>query len=94
MHHLVSGDEGVEGSRINLGIHMRNQFQHDVIDAGQSGARAVQEAGQLPAVATRQMPFSHLYLLFDQVEVVEQPFGGGRDAPAWFYAESCAIEGS
>jgi hypothetical protein len=37
---------------------------------------------------------SHLNLLFDQVEVIEQPFGGGSDAPAWIYGEGCAVEGA
>ena len=82
-HRLVGGDEGAERSRINLRIHVRDQFEHDVVNARQSGGRAVHEAGQLPAVAPGQMPPGHLDLLFDQVEVVEQPFGGGSDAPAW-----------
>ena len=93
-HRLVSGDEGAERSRINLRIHMRDQFEHDVIDARKSGGRAVQEAGQLPAVAPGQMPPGQLNLLFDQVEVVEKPFGGGGDAPAWIYGQGRAIEGS
>ncbi len=94
MHRLIGGDKSTERCRINLRIHMRNQFEHDVIDARQSGARAVQEAGQLPAVVTGQMPLGHLDLLFDQVKVVEQPFGGGSDAPAWIYGEGRAIESS
>ena len=93
-HRLVSGDEGAERSRIDLRIHVRDQFEHDVVNARQSGGRAVHEAGQLPAVAPGQMPPGHLDLLFDQVEVVEQPFGGGSDAPAWIHGEGRAIEGS
>jgi hypothetical protein len=38
------------------------------------------------------MPPGELNLLFDQVEVVEKPFGGGSDAPAWIYGERRAIE--
>ena len=41
MHRLVSGDEGVQRFRINLGIHMRDQFEHDVINARQSGGRTL-----------------------------------------------------
>ncbi len=70
MYRLISGDEGAERFRINLRVHMRDQFQYDVIDARQPGAGTVQEAGQFPAVAARKMPFGHLYLLFDQVEIV------------------------
>ena len=75
-----------ERSGIDLRIHMRDQFEHDVVNARQSGGRTVQEAGQLPAVAARQMPPGHLDLLFDQVEIVEQPFGGGSDAAAGIQA--------
>ncbi len=84
-HRLVSGDEGAERSRINLCIHVRDQFEHDVVNARESGGRAVQEARQLPAVATRQVSPGHLDLLFDQVEVIQQPFGGGSDTPAWIH---------
>ena len=73
---------------------MRDQFEHDVVNARKSGGRAVQEARKLPAVAPGQMPPGHLNLLFDQVEVVEKPFGGGSDAPAWIYGQGRAIEGS
>jgi hypothetical protein len=89
---LVSGDEGAQRVRVNLRIHVRDQFEHDVVNARKSGGRAVQEAGQFPAVAPGQMPPGHLNLLFDQVEVVEQPFGGGSDAPAWINGEGRAIE--
>ena len=73
---------------------MRDQFEHDVINARQSGGRTVREAGQFPAVAPGQMPPGHLDLLFDQVKVIEQPFGGGSDAPALVHGEGRAIEGS
>jgi hypothetical protein len=35
-----------------------------------------------------------LDLLFDQVKVIQQPFGGGSDAPALACGEGRAIEGS
>src|ERR1035438_4250394 len=38
------------------------------------------------------MPPGHLNLLLDQVEVVEKPFGGGSDAPAWINGQARAIE--
>ena len=93
-HGLVSGDEGVERSRINLCIHVRDELEHDVVNSRKSGGRAVHQAGQLPAVAMGQMPPGHLDLLLDQVEVVEKPFGGGSDAPAGTDGEGRAIEGS
>ena len=91
-HVLVSGDEGRERSRINLCIHVRDEFEHNVVNARKSGGTAVPQPGQFPAVAMGQMPPGHLDLLFDQVEVVEKPFGGGSDSPAWNDGEGRAIE--
>ena len=91
---LVCRDEGVERFRVNLRIHVRNQFQHDVIDARKSGGWAVQEARQLPAIAAGQVPSGQLNLLLDQVKIVQQPFGGGGDAPPWIDRHCGAIEGS
>ncbi len=42
IHRLVSGDEGAERTRINLRILMRDQFEHDIVNARQSGRRAIQ----------------------------------------------------
>src|SRR6185436_5973971 len=38
------------------------------------------------------MALGHLDLLFDQVEVIEQPFGGGGDTPALAHGQSCSVE--
>jgi hypothetical protein len=38
------------------------------------------------------MPPGQVNLLFDQVEIVEQPFGGRRDAPARIYRKARTIE--
>ena len=42
--------------------------------------RAAGQTRQLAAVAARQMPLGSADLLFDQMEVVDQPFAGRRDA--------------
>ncbi len=39
------------------------------------------------------MPPGHLDLLFNQVEIVEEPFGRGSDAPAGIHGQGRAIEG-
>ena len=72
---------------------MGDQFEHNVVNARKSGRRAVQETRQLPAVAPGQMPPGQLNLLFDQVEVVQQPFGGGGDDAAWIHSQGRSIEG-
>src|ERR1035441_5369042 len=38
-YRLVSRDEGAQRLGINLRIHMRNQFEHQVIDARKPGGR-------------------------------------------------------
>ena len=79
LHRLIGGNEGAERLRIDLRIHMRDQFMHDVVNARQSGTGAVLETGQFPAIAAGQMPFGDLDLLFDQIKVIQQPFCSGRD---------------
>ena len=90
---LVSRDEGAQRFGINLRIHMRNQFEHQVIDARKPGRRTRDEAGQFTAVAPRQMPAGHLDLLLDQVEIVEQPFGRVGDAPGLVHRLGRAVVG-
>src|SRR5262245_48389267 len=58
---------------------MRNQFRYNIVYAREPGHWTVGQPRQLPAVTARQMPAGHLNLLFDQVEIIEQPFGGVRD---------------
>jgi len=61
---LVSGDESAERSRINLRTSTWQSVRARVINARQTGRRAVQEAWQFPAVAPRQMPTGEVNLLF------------------------------
>ena len=44
--------------------------------------RAVAELGKLAIVSRRQIGADFADLLFDEMVVVEQPLGGGRDGPA------------
>ena len=90
---MVSRDEGAQRFGINLRIHVRNQFEHQVIDARKPGGRTRPEAGQFTAVTPRQMPAGHLDLLLDQVEIVEQPFGRVGDAPGLVHGLSRAVVG-
>ena len=89
---LIGRDEGSQRLRIDLRIHVRDQFEHDVIDAGKSGGGAVEETRQFPAVAARQMPSGHLNLFLEQVEVVEQPFRSRGDVPGSVHGETGAVE--
>ena len=92
-HGLVSRDKGVQRLSIDLGIHMRYQFEHEVIDAREPRRRSRHQTGQFTAVAPRQVTPGHLDLLFDQVEIVEQPFGRVRDTPGLIYGLRRAVVG-
>ena len=78
-HRLVGRHETAETSRVHPSIAVRDRFMRDVVHARKPGRRSVQQAGQFPAVPLRQVPLGHADLFFDQVEVVEEPFPGGRD---------------
>jgi hypothetical protein len=55
----------------------------DAVHARQAGQRGIGQLGQARVVAARHAFADLLQLGLDQVEVVEQPFGRGRDiAPA------------
>ncbi len=91
---MVSRDEGAQRFGINLRIHVRNQFEHEVIDARQPGGGTRPEAGQFTAVTPRQMPAGHLDLLLNQVEIIEQPLGGVGSAPRLVHRLRRAVVGS
>ena len=59
---------------------MRDQFQGDAINARKAGGRAARQTRQLAAIGGRQQAPDRADLLFDQVEIVQQPFGGRLDA--------------
>ena len=71
---------------------MRNEFEHDVINAGKPRRGTIQQARQLPTVAAGQMPARHLYLFFDKVEIIQQPFSSRGDAAARMDGKGGAIE--
>jgi hypothetical protein len=76
---LVSGDELGGVVAVDAAIHVRDQFQCQVVDAGKAGRRPIGQPRQLSAVGARQVPARQADLLLDQVEVVEQPGLGWHD---------------
>ena len=91
-HRLISRDKGAQRPDVDLRIHMRNQFEHQVVNARQPGGRPLHQPRQLPAVITRQMSSRQVNLLLDQVEVVQQPFRGRRDPPGGVHRHRGQIE--
>ena len=77
---LVRGHEAGQALGVDPAVAVRDRLEREVVDARKSGRRPVRQSRQLAAVALGQVPLGRADLLLDQVEVVEQPFRGGRDA--------------
>ena len=77
---LVGRYEAAQAFGVHPTVAMRDRLERDVIDARHACRRAARKARQLAAVALGQMPLRRANLFLDQVEVVEQPFGGRRDS--------------
>ena len=58
---------------------MRDQFQGDAVGARKTDGQAARQQRQFAAVRGRQQTPDRADLLFDQVEIVQQPFGGRFD---------------
>ena len=80
---LVGSDEAAQVFRIDPAVAVRDGFQRDVVDARLTCRRSFSQARQLLAVTLRQMPLSRADLFFDQVEIIQQPFGRRRQLPVF-----------
>ena len=79
-HRLVGRHEAGKALRVDPAVAVGDRLEREIVDARKPGGRAGRQARKLAAVALGQVPPGRADLLFDQVEVVEQPFRGGRDA--------------
>ena len=91
---LVGGHEAAETLGIHAPVAVRDRLQRDVVYARKPGRRPGRQARQFPAVAFRQVSPGRADLLFDQVEVVEQPFPGRRNRALRLDRCSEQIEGT
>ena len=78
---FVRGDEAVQTVQIDAAIDVRDQFQRDGVGARVTGVRAAREPRKFAAVRARQVSARQPNLIFDQIEIVQQPFRRRRDAP-------------
>ena len=83
-HGLISRDQRGQTLGCDSSIDVRDQFLDDVVNARQSGEWPGGELRKLCTIVFRQMPVRRANLLFDQVEIVQQPFLGRRDAHLGF----------
>jgi hypothetical protein len=76
---LIRGDEAVQTGGIDASVDVRDQLQGDAVSARKAGGRATRQTRQFAAVRGRQQTPNRADLFFDQVEIVQQPFGGRFD---------------
>ena len=82
-HRLVGRDEPGQAVRVDAAVAVRDRLECEVVDARKAGGRTLGEAWKFAAVTLRQVSLRRADLLVDQVEIVDQPFRGGRDAAAF-----------
>ena len=78
---LVGRHEAAQTVNIHATIAVRNGLQRDVVHPRTTGRRPVRQAREFAAVALWQVPLGGADLLFDEIEIIEQPFPG-RHHPA------------
>ncbi len=81
-HFLVRGHEARQRFRIDAAIAVRDDLERQLVHARAAGRRALGQPWQLLAVVLGQVTAGDADLFFDQVQVIEQPLGGGRDLAA------------
>jgi hypothetical protein len=75
-HRLVGGHEAAEVFRIHPAVAVRDCLQRDVVHPWQAGRWAIEQPRQLTTIIFGQVSPGHANLLFDQIEIVNQPFPG------------------
>ena len=76
---LVRADEDAERVELDPAVRVRDEGPGQPVDARISLQLSRGQLGQLPIEARRKVLLDLADLLFDDVEVVEQPLGGRRD---------------
>ncbi len=79
---LVGRHEAAQTVNIHATIAMCNGLQRDVVHPRTPGRRPVRETREFTAVTFWQVPLGGPDLLFDEIEIVEQPFTGRHDPAA------------
>jgi hypothetical protein len=74
MDRFIRGDEAVQAVGFDPAIHVGDQLQGHRIGPRIASVRAARQPRQLPAVGRRQVSSGEPDLIFDEIEVVQQPF--------------------
>ncbi len=75
---LIGADEAAQDVRIEIAVGMRDERPGNAEHPRIAGERPVGEFRQLAVVTGRQVVANLADLFFDEVIVVQQPFGGGH----------------
>lgn len=70
---LVCGDEAVGVVRVDTSVLVGNKLQGKFVNARGARGGTLRQSRQFAAVSARQMPTRQIDLLFDEIEIVEQP---------------------
>ena len=71
---LIRRHEAVEAGRVRLAVGVRNHLQDKTEHTREPHERAPGDAGEILTVCGGQVDPGRVDLLFDQVEIIEQPF--------------------
>ncbi len=80
LHALVGSYERGQVIGIHAPVGVRDQFQGQVVDAGEAPQRPAAQPGQCAAVKFGKMEAGRIDLLRNEIIVIQQPLGGRRDA--------------
>src|SRR6266853_2102844 len=78
---LVRRNEAAEALQINACISMRDRFQGQVVYARQACGGTIQQTRKDLTVASWQVAPGGSNLLFDEIEIIEQPLSGWCNTP-------------
>ncbi len=92
-HRLIGFYEASQGDLVNLAIDVADQFERKVVNARPTSAGTVGQAWQFAGIAAWQMACGEPELLFDEIEVVNDPFGRRRDAATAFTCPNDGLVG-
>ena len=82
---LVGVDESLQSLGVESRVAVAEKFHGHGVHARRAGELARGQLGKLSVVAGRKVPANLAHLGFDQVKIVEQPLGCGRDRLATPY---------
>lgn len=81
LYALIRFDKEGQQAGVEATVSMGNQRPSDPVDSRIAGKKTIGQLGQFAVIAFGQVDTDVVYLLFDDVVVVEQPFRRRGDGP-------------